>query len=49
MHMYDPHGFIRQERQRRHKRRLAIFTVLTIASLSAAVITLNLALSLAQR
>lgn len=49
MHMYDPNGFIHQERQRRAIRRRLIFTVVAIASLSVAVITLSLALSLAQR
>lgn len=49
MHMYDPHGFIRQARRRRERRRVILFAVVTILTLSAAVITLNLALSLAQR
>lgn len=49
MHCFDPNGFIHQERQRRAARRLTIFTVVTIVSLSALIIGLNLALSLAQR
>lgn len=49
MHLYDPHGFIRQERQRRAVRRRIILTTVCIVTLSAAVITINLALSLAQR
>lgn len=49
MHMYDPNGFIHLERRRRAVRRRIILTTVCIVTFSAAVITLNLALSLAQK
>jgi hypothetical protein len=41
VHLYDPYGFIREERQRRHRRAVIKFAAAWIVGLSTLVIVLN--------